>query len=128
MEQLQQQHTQQIKKLQLELQDKDSTITTREMQLRQLNQQLEENEQVIADFRHKHMESDKTIQDLRETLAAMNQQIEEVQQQICDQPSAKLQVRGQSTRKGPLCLLRCGRAPCEMKRPIICGGWQHGLL
>ena len=40
-----------------------------------------------------------------------------MQQQICDQPSAKHQVRGQSARKGPLCLLWCGRGPCEMKRP-----------
>jgi len=39
-----------------------------------------------------------------------------LQQQICEQPTAKLQDRGQSTRKGPLHLhwSKCGKAPCKM--------------
>ena len=102
-----------------QLQEKDRTIATRESQLRQLNQQLEANEQVTADFQHKHLDSDKQIHDLEQRLAAKDQQIRELQQQIYDQPKAKLQVRGQSARKGPLCLhwRKCGRAPCAMSRP-----------
>jgi len=103
----------------MQLQEKDRTITTRERQLRQLNQQLEENEQVTADFKCKHVESEKTIGDLRETLAAKDQQIRKLHQQICDQPTAKLQDRGQSARKGTLCLhwSKCGKAPRKMSRP-----------
>ena len=85
-----------------QLQEKDRTIATRERLLRQLNQQLEANEQVTADFQHKHLDSDKQIQDLEQHLAAKDQQIMEQQQQTYDQPTAKLQVRGQSARKGPL--------------------------
>ena len=83
-----------------QLQEKDRTITTKERQLRQLNQQLEANEQVIADFQHKHLDSDKQIHDLEQRLVAKDQQIRELPQQIYDQPTAKLQVRGQSARKG----------------------------
>ena len=74
-----------------QLEEKDIIIATRESQIRQLNQQLQANEQIIADFQQIHIESEKTIQDLTAK-----------DQQICDQPTAKLQVRGQSTRKGPL--------------------------
>ena len=102
-----------------QLQEKDHSIATRERQLRQLNKQLEANEQVIADFQHKPLDSDKQIHDLEQRLAAKDQQIRELQQQTYDQPTAKLQVRGQSARKGPLCLRwsTCGRAPCEMATP-----------
>ena len=119
MEQLQQGHTQQIENLQLEketnerrLQEKDRTIHARERQLRQVNKQLQENEQVIADFQHKHLESE-------QRLVAKDQQIRELQQQINDQPPAKLQVRGQSAREGPLSLSwrKCERAPCTMTGP-----------
>ena len=87
-----------------QLQEKDRTIATRERQLRQLNQHLEANEQVTAD--------------LEQRLAAKDQQIKEQQQQIYDQPTAKLQVRGQSARKGPLHLhwSTCGRVPREMAK------------
>jgi len=103
----------------MQLQEKDHTIATKERQLQQLNQQLEAIEQVTAHFQQRHMESEKTIGDLRETLAAKDQQIMELQQQICDQPTTKLQDRGQSARKGPICLdwNKCGRAPREMTRP-----------
>ena len=119
MEQLQQQHTQQIENLRQQLLEKDRTIATRETQLRQLNQRLEANEQATADFQHEHMESQKTIQELEQHLVAKDQQIRELQQQICDQPTAKFQAGGQSAREGPLCLhwSKCGRAPCEMTRP-----------
>ena len=102
-----------------QLQEKDRTIATRERQLRQLNQQLEANEQVTADFQHKHLESDKTIHDIEQRLVAKDQQIRELQQQTYHQPTAKLQVRGQSARKGPLCLhwKKCGRAPGTMSKP-----------
>ena len=102
-----------------QLREKDCTIATKERQLRQLNQQLEANEQVIADFQHKHLDSDKPIHDLEQRLAAKDQQIRELQQQTYDQPTAKLQVRGQSARKLPLRLRwsTCGRAPCEMATP-----------
>ena len=112
-----------------QLQEKDRTIATRERQLQQLNQQLEANEQVTADFQHKHLDSNKQIHDLEQRLAAKDQQIRELQQQTYDQPTAKLKVRGQTARKRPLCLhwRKCGRAPGTMSRPS-CGGWQHGLL
>ena len=102
-----------------QLQEKDRTITTKERHLRQLNQQLEANEQVIADFQHKHLDSDKQMHDLEQRLVAKDQQIRELQQQIYDQPTAKLKVRGQSARKGPLRLhwRKCGRAPSTMSRP-----------
>ena len=103
-----------------QLHEKDRTIATRERQLRQLNQQLEANEQVTADFQHKHLESDKTIHDIEQRLVAKDQQIRELQQQTYNhQPTAKLQVRGQSARKGPLCLhwRKCGRAPGTMSKP-----------
>ena len=102
-----------------QLQEKDHSIATKERQLRQLNQQLEANEQVTADFQHKHLDSDKQIRDLEQRLAAKDRQIRELQQQTYDQPTAKLQVRGQSARKGPLCLhwRKCGRAPGTMSKP-----------
>ena len=102
-----------------QLQEKDRTIANRERQLRQLNQQLEANEQVTADFQHKYLESDKKIHDLEQRLVAKDQRIKELQQQTYDQPTAKLQVRGQSARKGPLRLQwrKCGRAPREMSKP-----------
>ena len=101
---------------QRQLQEKDCTIATRERQLRQLNQQLEANEQVIADFQHDHLEQ---IHDLEQRLAAKDRQIRELQQQTYDQPTAKLQVRGQSARKGPLRLhwRKCGSAPGAMSKP-----------
>ena len=112
-----------------ELQENDRTIATRERQLRQLNQQLEANEQVTADFQHKHLDSDKQIHDLEQRLTAKDQQIRELQQQTYDQPTAKLQVRGQSARKGPLCLhwRKCGRAPCEMAStsPVVDGNTAY---
>ena len=88
-----------------QLQEKARTINAKERQLRQLNQQLQENEQVIAGFQHKHLESE-------QRLVAKDQQ-----QQIYDQPPAKLQVKGQSAREGPLSLSwkKCGRAPCTMR-------------
>ena len=88
-----------------QLQEKDHTIATRERQLRQLNQQLEANKQVTAD--------------LEQRLTEKDQQIRELQQQTYDQPTAKLQVRGRSAKKRPLCLhwRKCGIAPCEMSRP-----------
>ena len=103
-----------------QLQEKDHTIATRERQLRQLNQQLEANEQVTADFQHKHLESEKAVQDLEQCLAAKEQQIRELQQQTYDQPTATLQVRGWSTRKGPLCIQwrKCGRAPRRMAKVL----------
>ena len=79
--------------------EKDHTIATRESQLRQLNLQLEANEQVTADFQHKHLESDKKIHDLEQRLVAKDQQIRKLQQQTYDQPTDKLQVRGQSARR-----------------------------
>ena len=100
MEQLQQQ----IENFQQEIQEKSNkserTIATSERQLRQLNQ---------------------TIQDLQQSLVAKDQRIRELQQQNHDQPAAKLQVRGQSARKGPLSLhwSKCGRAPCKMYRPSV---------
>ena len=99
--------------------EKDRTIATRESQLRQLNQQLEANEQVTANFQHKHLESDRKIHDLEQRLVAKDQQIRELQQQTYGQPTAKLQVRGKSARKGPLCLhwRKCGRAPGTMSKP-----------
>ena len=102
-----------------QLQEKDHSIATKERKLRQLNQQLEANEQVTADFQHKHLDSDKQIRDLEQRLAAKDRQIRELQQQTYDQPTAKLQVRGQSARKGPLCLhwRKCGRAPGTMSKP-----------
>ena len=128
MEQLQQRLIQQIEDLQQEkdrtietnkrrIQENDSTIDARERQLRQLNKQLQENEQVIAGFQHKHLESETKMRDLEQRLAAKDQQIRELQQQICDQPPAKLHVRGQSAREGPLSLSwrKCGRAPCRMR-------------
>ena len=108
-----------------QLQEKDRTIATRERQLRQLNQQLEANEQVTADFQHKHLDSDKQIHDLEQRLAAKHREIRELQQQITyDQPTAKLQVRGQSARKGPLCLhwWKCGRAPDTMVGKSVVNG------
>ena len=140
MEQLQQQHRQQIENLQQEIQEKsntsnhtiamkerqlqekdhiieekDRTIATRERQLQQVNQQLQTNEQ---DFQRKDLESEKLIQDLQESLVAKDQQIRELHQQNHDQPTTKLQVRGQSAREGPLSLhwSKCGRAPCKMRR------------
>ena len=102
-----------------QLQEKDREIATRERQLRQLNQQLEANEQVTADFQHKHLDSYKQIHDLEQSVAAKDGQIRKLQQQTYDQPTAKLQVRGQSARKGPLCLQwrKCGRAPHKMSKP-----------
>ena len=128
MEQLQQRHTQEIENLQLEkerrlqekdriiennerqLQEKDRTIHARERQLRQVNEQLHKNEQALVDFQHKHLESE-------QRLVAKDRQIRELQQQINDQPTAKLQVRGQSAREGPLSLSwrKCERAPCTMR-------------
>ena len=107
------QHARTIATKERQLQEKDRTIATRERQLRQLNQQLEANEQVTADFQHKHVDSDKQIHDLEQHLTTKDQQIRELQQQTYDQPTAKLQVRGQSARKGPLHLhwRKCGRAP-----------------
>ena len=139
MEQLQQQHRQQIETLQQEiqeksntsertiatkerqLQEKDRTIVTRERQLRQVNQQLQTNEQVIGDFQRKDLESEKLIQDLQQSLMAKDQRIRELQQQNYDQPTAKLQVRGQSARKGPLSLhwSKCGKAPHKMIKPSV---------
>ena len=149
MEQLQQQHRQQIETLQQEIQEtdrmieekdrtiatserqlqekdrtieeKDCAIITREMQFRQVNQQLQTNEQVIGDFQRKDLESEKLIQDLQQSLVAKDQQIRELQQQNHDHPAAELQVRGQSARKGPLSLhwRKCGRAPCKMSKPSI---------
>ena len=128
MEQLQQRLIQQIEDLQQEkdrtietnkrrIQENDSTIDARERQLRQLNKQLRENEQVIADLQHKHLESETKMRDLEQRLAAKEQQIRELQQETDDQPPAKLQVRGQSAREGPLSLSwrKCGRAPCTMR-------------
>ena len=102
-----------------QLQEKDRTIASNEGHLRQLNQQLEANEQAAADFQQKYLESEEKIRDLEERLVAKDQQIRELQQQTHDQPTAKLQVRGQSARKGPLCLhwRKCGRAPGTMSRP-----------
>ena len=102
-----------------QLQENDRTIATRVSQLQQLNQQLETNEQVTADFQHKHLDSNKQIHDLEQRLAAKDQQIRELQQQTYDHLTAKLQVRGQSARKAPLCLhwRKCGRAPYTMSRP-----------
>ena len=120
---MEQRYAQQIKNLQQEkdhiietskkqLQEKDHTIATRESQLRQLNQQLEANEQVTADFQDKLLESQKTIRDIGESLLAKDEQIRELQQ-----PTAKLQVKGQ--RKGPLCLhwSECGKAPDKIRGP-----------
>ena len=94
-----------------QLQEKDRTIATRESQLRQ----LKVNEQVTADFQQKRL---KTIQDLEQRLVAKDQQIRELQQQTYDQPTAKLQVRGQSASKAPLHLYwrKCRTAPCRMRR------------
>ena len=105
-----------------QLQEKDRTIATRERQLRQLNQQLEANEQVIADFQHKHLDSDTKIRDLEQRLVAKDRQIRELQRQTYDQPTAKLHVRGQSARTGPLCLhwRKCGRAPGTMSKLSSC--------
>ena len=102
-----------------QLQEKDHTIATRERQLRQLNQQLEANKQVTADYQHKHLDSNKQIHDLEQRLAAKDRQIRELQQQAYGQPTAKLQVRGQSARKGPLCLhwRKCGTAPRQVITP-----------
>ena len=102
-----------------QLQEKDRTIATRERLLRQLNQQLEANEQVTSDFQQKYPDSEKQIQDLEQHLAAKDQQIMEQQQQTYDQPTAKLQVRGQSARKGLLRLhwSKCGTAPHTMVSP-----------
>ena len=99
-----------------QLQEKDHTIATRERQLRQLNQQLEANEQVIADFQHEHLEQ---IHDLEQRLVAKDRQIRELQQQTYDQPTVKLEVRGQSARKRPLRShwRKCGRAPGTMSKP-----------
>ena len=115
---------------QRQLQEKDRTIATKERQLqendrtiatqlRQLKQLLEANEQVTTDFQHKYLESNKQIHDLEQRLVAKDQQIRELQQQTYDQPTAKLQVRGQSARKGPLCLhwRKCGIAARIMSRP-----------
>ena len=85
-----------------QLQEKDRTIATNEAHLRQLNQQLEAIEQAAADFQQKHLESEKKIQDLEQHLVAKDQHIRELQEQTYDQPTAELQVRGQSARKGPL--------------------------
>jgi len=125
-EQLQQKSTKQIENLQhvkdcivetnkRQIQEKDHTIDTMERKLQQLSKQLQEIEQVIADLKHKQLESEK-VQDL---LAAKDQQIRELQQQIYDQSTDKLQVGGQSSREGPLCLSwrKCGTAPCEMRGP-----------
>ena len=128
MEQLQQQHRQQIATKERQLQEKDRiieekhrTIVTSERQLRQVNQQLQTNEQVIGDFQRKDLESEKLIQDLQQSLVAKDQQIRELHQQNHDQPTTKLQVRGQSAREGPLSLhwSKCGRAPCKMGRPSV---------
>ena len=146
LQQLQQQHRQQIEILQHEIQEKSNTsertiatsekqlqekdriieeknrtIVTSERQFQQLNQQLQTNEQLIADFQRKDLESDKTIRDLQQSLVAKDYEIRELQQQIYHQPIAKLQFRGQSAREGPLHLhwSKCGRAPCEMKRPSV---------
>ena len=102
-----------------QLQEKDRTIAANEGHIRQLNQQLEANEQAAADLQKKHLESEKKIRDLEQRLVAKDQQIRELQQQTHDQPTAKLQVRGQSARKGPLCLQwrKCGRAPGTMSKP-----------
>ena len=100
-----------------QLQEKDRTIATRERQLRQLNQQLEANEQVTADFQRKHLDSDKRTHDLEQSVAA-----KDLQQQTYDQPTAKLQVRGQPSGNGPLHLhwSKCGTAPCEMATLSSC--------
>ena len=143
LQQLQQQHRQQIEILQQEIQEKsntsdhtiatkerqlqekghaieekDRTIATRERQLRQVNQQLQTNEQ---EFQRKDLESEKLIQDLQQSLMVKDQRIRELQQQNRDQPTATLQDKGQSAREGPLSLhwSKCGRAPCEMKRPSV---------
>jgi len=65
------------------------------------------------------LEKEKTIRELGQSPAAKDQQIRELQQQICDQPTAKLQDRGQSARKRPLYLHRwkCERSPSKMHRP-----------
>ena len=141
LQQLQQQHRQQIEILQQEIQEKsntsdhtiatkerqlqerdhaieekDRTIATRERQLRQVNQQLQTNEQ---EFQRKDLESEKLIRDLQQSLVAKDQRIRMLQQQNHDQPTAKLQVRGQSAREGPFSLhwSKFGRAPGEMSRP-----------
>ena len=146
LQQLQQQHRQQIEILQQEIQEKsntsehtiamkerqlqerdraieekDLTIVTRERQLRQVNQQLQTNEQVTGDFQRKDLESEKLIQDLQQSLVAKDQQIRELQQQNHDQPTAKRQVRGQSDRERPLSLhwSKCGKAPCKMHKPSV---------
>ena len=119
-------HARTIATKETQLQEKDRTIATRERQLRQLNQQLEANEQVTTDFQHKHLESDTKIE---QRLVAKDQQIRELQQQTYDQPTAKLQVRGQSARKGPLRLhwRKCGRAPCKMAitSPVVDGNMVY---
>ena len=120
---MEQRYAQQIKNLQQEkdhiietskkqLQEKDLTIATRESQLRQLNQQLEANEQATADFQNELVESQKTICDIRESLLAKDKQIRELQQ-----PTAKLQLKGQ--KKGPLSLRwsECGKAPDKIRGP-----------
>ena len=133
LEQLRQQHEQQIENFQGQIQEKDNTIetierqiqekdqtlATREGQLQQRNQQLEANEQLVADFQRKDLESEKMIQDLGKRLVAKDQQIWKLQQHTYDPPTAKLQVSGDCTRKGPLCLYwtKCGVTPHVMTRP-----------
>ena len=103
------------KERQRQLREKDRTIATRESVLQQLIEQLEANKKVTADLKH--------------CLAAKDQQIRELQQQTYYQPTAKLQVRGQSARKGPLCLhwWKCGRAPCQMTTtsPVVDGNMAY---
>ena len=103
MEQLQQQHRQQIETLQQEIQNKsntsDRTIATKERQLQKI---IEERDHALVNRERQHRQLNQTIQDQEQSLVAKDQQIRELQQQNQDQPTAKLQVRGQSVRKGPL--------------------------
>ena len=103
------------------IEEKDRAIVTRERQFRLVNQQLQTNEQVISDFQRKDLECDKKIRDLQQSLVAKDYEIRELKQQTYQQPVAKLQVKGQSARKGPLRLhwSKCGRAPCKMYRPSV---------
>jgi len=84
-----------------QLQDKDRTIATKE-------RQLQEKDHTIATKERQLLEKDHII-------ATKEKLLEEKDRTIV----AKVLVRGEGARKGPLCLQwsKCGRAPCEMSRP-----------
>jgi len=100
-----------------QLQEKDCTIATKERQLQEKDHTIATKERQLQD--HEIASKERQVQD--HTIATKEGQLQEKDCTI----ATKTQVRGQSARKGPLCLnwSKCGSAPRKMTRPsTVVGG------